>query len=72
MNLTKAEQQVLKALSMRRENKGILIPDQQAQADQALQQLCSKNVVEKHNEREGFHRYKLTDTGMSLLAAAHS
>lgn len=70
MELTKGEERVLKVLAMRRANSGILIPDEQAFADQALQRLCTNAFVEKRAEREGFHRYKLTETGMGLLAAS--
>jgi hypothetical protein len=69
MKLTEGEQRVLKVLAMMRANAGILIPDEQAFADRALQRLCKKAFVEKRAEREGFHRYKLTESGMGLLAA---
>ena len=69
MNLTEGEQRVLKVLAMRRANSGILIPDAQADADGALQRLCKKAFVEKRAEREGFHRYTLTEVGLGLLTA---
>lgn len=66
--LTKSEQRVLKVLAMMRAN-GILIPDEQAFGDRALQRLCKKAFVEMRAERDGFHRYKLTEAGLGLLAA---
>lgn len=70
MNLTEAERRVLRALSMMHSRNGILIPDQQALGDSALQRLCAEQLVEKCAEREGFHRYKVTDSGRSLATAA--
>lgn len=67
MKLTKAEERVLKVLTMM-QGRGILIPDEQAATDQALQRLCKKNLVMKQAEKEGFHRYRITDTGISKMA----
>lgn len=47
------------------QGRGILIPDEQAEKDTALQNLCKKKLAVKISEREGFHRYKLTDKGAS-------
>lgn len=70
MKLTKAERRVLTVISMMRGRNGIRIPDQQASSDRALQRLCKRNFVEKVYEHEGFHRYKITESGKSLIAAA--
>lgn len=67
MKLTKAERRVLNVLSMMHGHNGVRIPDQKASADRALQRLCARNFVEKLEDREGSHRYKITDTGKSLL-----
>ena len=69
MKLSKAEQRVLKVLTMMH-GRGILIPDEQATSDEALQRLCQKNLVLKSAEKEGFHRYKITDVGASEITAA--
>jgi DNA-binding PadR family transcriptional regulator len=69
MKLTKAEERVLKVLTMMH-GRGILIPDEQATGDHALQRLCKKNLVVKSTEKEGFHRYQITEIGVSEITAA--
>lgn len=70
MKLTKAERRVLTVLSMMHSRNGVRIPDQKASSDRVLQRLCARNFVEKLEDREGSHRYKITDRGIRLIAAA--
>jgi hypothetical protein len=67
MKLTKAERRVLTVLSMMHGRNGVRIPDQKASTDRALQRLCARNFVEKLEDREGSHRYKITDIGISQI-----
>jgi DNA-binding MarR family transcriptional regulator len=67
MKLTKAERRVLTVLSMMHGRNGVRIPDQKASADRVLQRLCARNFVEKIEDREGSHRYKITDSGITLI-----
>src|SRR5690554_4437679 len=69
MRLTKAEQKVLKVLTMM-QGRGILIPDEQAEKDTALQNLCRKKLAVKISEREGFRRYRHTGKGRSQPAVS--
>jgi hypothetical protein len=70
MKLTKAERRVLTVLSMMHSHNGVRIPDQRASKDRVLQRLCDRNFVEILEDREGFHRYKVTDSGKCLIAPA--
>ena len=67
MKLTKAERRVLTVLSMMHGRNGVRIPDQKAYTDRTLQRLCARNFVEKLEDREGSHRYKITDSGISQI-----
>jgi len=69
MKLTKAERRVLTVLSMMHSRNGVRIPDHKASADRALQRLCDRKFVEKIADREGSHRYKITEIGINQLKA---